>query len=55
MRDAFSFRRSELTGFTLELSLAVAQTGAAHHVTILSMAVPLLTDTVVITAVVTPL
>lgn len=51
----FSFGCCVLTGFTLELSLSVAQTGAAHHVTIVSMAVPLLTDTVVITTVVTPL
>lgn len=44
-----------LTGFTLELSLAVAQTSATHHLTVLRMAVPLLTDAVVITIVVTPL
>lgn len=44
-----------LMGFTFEFSLAIAQTGAAHHVTILSLAVPLLADAVVVIVVVTPL
>lgn len=44
-----------LTGFTLELSLPVAQAGAAHHVTVLSVAIPLLADAVVVAVVVTPL
>lgn len=48
-------RGSSLTGFTLELSLAVAQAGAAHHVTVLSVAIPLLANAVVVAVVVTPL
>ena len=43
-----------LTWFTLDLSLAVAQAGAAHHVTVLSMAVPLLPDAVVVSIVMAP-
>ena len=42
-------RQSVLTGFTFEFALAVAHAGAAHHVTVLSVAIPLLTDSVVIT------
>lgn len=48
-------RQSVLTGFAFELALAVAHASAAHHVTVLSAAIPLLTDSVVITVVVTPL
>ena len=48
-------RRSVLTGFTFEFSLAVAQAGAAHHVAVLSVAIPLLADAVVVAVVVTPL
>lgn len=44
-----------LTGFALELSLPVAQAGAAHHVTVVSVAIPLLADAVVVAVVVTPL
>lgn len=47
--------QSILTRFTFEFSLAVAQAGAAHHLTVLSMAIPLLADAVVITIVMTPL
>lgn len=46
---------SELTRFTLELSLAIAQAGTAHHLAVFSVAVPLLTNAVVIAAIVTPL
>lgn len=45
----------ELTWFTFELALSVTQAGAAHHVTILSLAVPLLTNAVAITTVNAPL
>lgn len=44
-----------LTGFTLELSFPVAQTGAAHHVTVLSTTVPLLTNSVVVAIIMAPL
>lgn len=47
--------QSVLTGFTFKFSLAVAQAGAAHHLTVLSVAIPLLADAVVIVAVMTPL
>lgn len=50
-----SFNVHSHTGFTLELSLSVAQAGAAHHVTVLSMAIPLLANAVVVAVVVTPL
>lgn len=53
--ESFSVQRRSHTGFTLELSLSVAQAGAAHHVTVLSMAIPLLADAVVVAVVVTPL
>lgn len=43
-----------LMWFTLEFSLAIAQTGAAHHVTVLSLSVPPLTNTVVVAIVVAP-
>lgn len=46
---------SELTRFTLELSLAIAQAGTAHHVAVFSLAVPLLANAVVIAVIVTPL
>ena len=44
-----------LTRFTFELPLAVAQAGAAHHVTVLRVAVPLLPDVVVVSVVMAPL
>lgn len=47
--------RCSRTGFTLELSLSVAKAGAAHHVTVVSMTIPLLADAVVVAVVVTPL
>ena len=44
-----------LTGFTLEFSLAVPHAGAAHHVTIFHLPIPLFPDAVVVAVVVTPL
>lgn len=47
--------QSILTRFTFEFSLSIAQTGAAHHVTVLSLTIPLFSNTVVITVIITPL
>ena len=44
-----------LTGFTLELSLAISHAGAAHHVTVFHLAIPLFSDAIVVAVVVTPL
>lgn len=44
-----------LTWFTLELSLPVAQAGAAHHGALLLLTLPFLPDTVVVTSIMTPL
>lgn len=44
-----------LTWFALELSFPVSQAGAAHHVAILSLAVPFLSDPIVMAIIMTPL
>lgn len=44
-----------LTWFTLELSFAVTQASATHQVTIFCLAVPLLSNAVVVAAVMAPL
>lgn len=55
MIDPFGAHQCLLTWFTLELSLAIAQTGAAHHVTILCLSVPPLANAVVVSTIVAPL
>ena len=47
--------RRRLTRFTLEFSFSISKAGAAHHLAILALPVPLLPDLVVYTVIVAPL
>ena len=43
-----------LTWLAFELSLAIAKAGAAHHLTVFGLSVPLLSDAVVVATVMAP-
>lgn len=52
--NIFLVIKGGLTWFTLELSLAVSQTSAAHQVAVLCLTVPLLSDLIVDSVVMAP-